>query len=126
MEFKRPIGLEGPMVYSTFQCKSTNSDETEGFLIQDLTEDRFDEAVKMIVDNHAKGAVFHKAAKTLSSECGIRRVGQLYLNVFKEKISLVCLKIDTMEIVGIDALTFRDSEVGDFNLNFILMKKSFF
>ncbi|KAG4071464.1 hypothetical protein HA402_011618 [Bradysia odoriphaga] len=110
MEFERPQGLQGPMVYSTFQIKSKNSDEIEGFLIQDLTEDRFDEAVKIIVDNHAKDAVLHKAAKTLSSECGIRRVNQMYLNVFKEKISLVCLKIDTLEIVGINALTYRDSE----------------
>lgn len=111
MEFERPCGLEGPMVYSTFQIKSKNSDEVEGFLIQDLTEDRFDEAVKIILDNHAKDAVLHKAAKTLSSESGIRRVNQMYLNVFKEKISLVCLNIDTMEIVGVNALTYRDSEV---------------
>ncbi len=111
LEFERPKGLEGPMVYSTFQIQSDNSNEPEEFLIQDLTEDYFDEAVKIIVDNHAKCAVFHQAAKTLSSEAGARRVNQMYLNVFKEKISLICLKIDTMEIVGINALTYRDSEV---------------
>lgn len=111
MEFERPKGLQGPMVYSTFQTKSKISDEVEEFLIQDLTENYFDEAVKIIVDNHARGAVFHTAAKTLSSECGIRRANQMYLNVFKEKISLICLKIDTMEVVGVNALTYCESEV---------------
>lgn len=111
MEFERPKGLQGPMVYSTFQLRSKNSGELEEFLIQDLTENYFDEAVKIIVDNHAKEAVFHNAARTLSTESGIRRVNEMYLNVFKEKISLICLKIDTMEIVGINALTYRESEV---------------
>lgn len=112
MEFIRPKGLEGPMVYSTFGLKSKNSDEVEEFLIQDLTENFFDEAVKIIVDNHARGAVFHRAAKTLSSESGIRSVSEMYLNVFKEKISLICLNMDNMEIVGLNALTYRESEVG--------------
>lgn len=115
MEFERRKGLEGPMVYSTFQLKTENG-EIEEFLIQDLTERFFDEAVKIIIENHAKDAVFHRAAKTLSSESGIRSVSQMYLNVFKEKISLICLKIDTMEIVGINALTYRDSEVFDCKL----------
>lgn len=117
MEFERPKGLEGPMVYSTFQIKSKNSNEFEEFLIQDLTEEHFDEAVQIIVDNHAKDAVFHKAAKTLSSDSGIRRVKQMYLDVFKEKISLICLNIDTMEIVGVNALTYFESEVRN-SINF--------
>lgn len=122
MEFERPNGLKGPMVYSTFQIKSKYSDEMEEFFIQDLTEDFFDEAVKIIVENHARGAVFHKAAKTLSSEGGIRRVNEMYLNVFKEKISLICLNIGTMEIVGINAITYRDSEVGFEYLCFKLLR----
>ncbi|KAJ6642167.1 hypothetical protein Bhyg_07114 [Pseudolycoriella hygida] len=120
MEFERPNGMQGPMVYSTFQIKSKHSDEVEEFLIQDLTENYFDEAVNIIVENHAKCAVFHQAAKTLLSESGIRRVNEMYLNVFKEKISLVCLKMDTMEIVAVNALTYRDSEAtNDANLNLI-------
>lgn len=111
MEFVRRKGLQGPMVYSTFQMKSKNSKAVEDFLIQDLTENYFDDAVKIIVDNHAKLGVFHKAAKTLSSEYGVRRISEMYRNVFREKISLVCLKFDTMEIVGINALTYRESEV---------------
>lgn len=112
MEFERRKGLQGPMVYSTFQIKMENSGDIEEFFIQDLTENYFEEAVKIIVENHAKGAVFHTAAKALSNEAGIRRVNEMYRNVFKEKISLICLKFDTMEIVGINALTYRESEVG--------------
>lgn len=118
MEFERRKGLEGPMVYSTFQIPSKRNGQMEEFLIQDLTESYFDEAVKIIVENHAKDAVFHKAAKTLSSESGVRQVNQMYRNIFKEKISLICLKIDTMEIVGVNALTYRESEV-----RFLLFKK---
>lgn len=44
------------------QVKSQTTNEIEDFAIQELTKEYFDEAVKVIVDNHARGAVFHKAA----------------------------------------------------------------
>lgn len=124
MEFKRPIGLH-PMVYATFKLKSKNGKYEEQFLIQDLTENYFDDAVKIIVENHAKGAVFHKAARTLSGESGLRSVSEMYRNVFKEKISLICLTMDTLEIVGLNALTARECEVKSF-INFFHLNFEFF
>lgn len=105
MEFKRPACASlYPLVYDSFKVKCGDNDEEE-FMIQDLSEEFFDEAVKVIVENHAKGAVFNKAANTLSSEEGFVRVAEMYRNVFKEKISLVCLRMATMEIVGCNAMT---------------------
>lgn len=114
MEFKRPKDSIYPMTYDTFEVKRENSDKCEELIIQDLTEDFFDDAVQIIVYNHARGAVFHRAAGTLSSDSGIERVSEMYRNVFKEKISLICLTKETKEIVGINALylmTHTNSEV---------------
>ena len=107
MEFNRPEGSRYPIIYESFEVKSKKSDENEEFYIQDLTENFFDEAVQIIVDNHAKGAVFHRAANTLIDEKGFERVREMYRNVFKEKISLICMKKGSNEIVGINALTFK-------------------
>lgn len=104
MEFKRPEGTTYPIVHSTFKVKVEGSDDEEEFYIQDLTENYFDVAVDFIVANHARGAVFHRAAKTLATEAGIKRVSEMYRNVFKEKISLICLKKDTQEVAGVNAL----------------------
>lgn len=110
MEFTRPNGLGYPfypLVFDSFKVKVEDSDEEEEFFIQDLTENFFEDALTIIVDNHAKGAVFHKAANTLSGENGLARVRDSYHNVFKEKISLVCLSGKTNEIVGVNALTHK-------------------
>jgi hypothetical protein len=107
MEFKRPEPSLYPQVYSTFKLKAKDGDEEEEFAIQDLTENFFNDAVNIIVENHAKGAVFHNAAKTLVDDSGIQRVREMYRNVFKEKISLVCIKMGTKEIAGVNALTIK-------------------
>jgi UDP-glucose 4-epimerase len=110
MEFKRPEPSLYPQIFGTFSVKSKKSDEVEEFYIQDLTENFFNDAVNFIVKNHARGAVFHKAAKTLVNESGVQRVRDAYRNVFKEKISLICLKMGTNEIVGLNALTIKTRE----------------
>lgn len=107
MEFKRPEPNLYPQLYATFKVKAKGSDEEEEFYIQDLTEEHFNDAVNVIVENHAKGAVFHKAANTLTGDSGIQRVREMYRNVFKEKISLICLKTGTNEIAGVNALTVK-------------------
>jgi hypothetical protein len=108
MEFKRPEFSLYPQIYSSFKAK--NGDEDEEFFIQDLTEDFFDRAVDFIVENHAKGGEFHRAAKTLTGDEGIKRVREHYRNVFKEKISIICLKMGTGEIAGLNALTIVTKE----------------
>lgn len=108
MEFQRPEGSLYPITYSSFKVKE--NDEVEEYFIQDLTENLFDQAVDFIVENHAKGAVLHKAAKTLDGESGIQRVREMYRNVFKEKISLICFKLGSQEIVGLNALTVKTRE----------------
>lgn len=110
MEFKRPEGSLYPIIYSTFKVRVDESGEEEEYFIQDLTEDFFDVAVDFIVANHARGAVFHRAAKTLATEEGVRRVSDMYRNVFKEKISLICLKMGTNEVAGLNALYVKSKD----------------
>lgn len=110
MEFKRGEEALYPQVYSSFKVKSKDSDEFEDFFIQDLTENFFDVAVDFTVDNHARGAVFHRAANTLVDQNGIQRVSNMYRNVFEEKISLICISKATNEIAGVNALTIKTRE----------------
>lgn len=102
----RAAGSFVPQTYSTFKVKVEGGEEEE-FYIRDLTEEFFDDAVNVIVENHAKGAVFHKAAKTLANESGLQRVNRHYRRVFEENISLICLKRKTNEIAGVNALTIK-------------------
>lgn len=107
MEFKRPESVSYPQIYSTFKAIVKDSNEVEEFIVQDLTEEFFDRAVEFIVENHARGAVFHKAANTLIGESGFKKVGESYRNGLKEKVSLICLKKETNEIAGLNVLVVK-------------------
>lgn len=96
MAINRPLY---PQIYSSFKGRGD-----EEYFVQDLTENFFDAAVDFIVANHARGAVFHRAAGTLADDRGIECVNEMYRNVFKQKVSLICLKKETREIAGLNAL----------------------
>lgn len=102
--FPRRDGVPYPQIYSRFKVKSKESDDEEEFYIQDLTENYFDQAVDIIVELHARGAVFHKACNTLLNDDGIDRVRKSYRKAFEERISLICIKQETGEIAGLNGL----------------------
>lgn len=105
--FPRRDGVPYPQIYSRFKVKSKDSEDEEEFYIQDLTENYFDQAVDFIVENHARGAVFHNACKTLHNEDGIERVRKSYRKAFEERISLICIKVGSEEIAGLNGLYLR-------------------
>lgn len=105
--FPRREGTPYPQIYSRFSLKSRDNDDVEEFRIQDLTENYFDLAVDFIVENHARGAVFHNACKTLNDDSGIERVRAMYRKVFEERISLICIKSGSEEVAGLNALNIK-------------------
>lgn len=118
MEFQRTEGPDYPLVYDSFKLKLKGSDKEEEYVIQDLTENFFYDAVDILAENHELGAVFHIAAGTLKSDAGREYVKDKLLNTFREKTSLICVNKATKEIVGINCLyvrtatEFMEPEVG--------------
>jgi GNAT superfamily N-acetyltransferase len=104
--YPRSNGIFYPQIYQKFCVKSTNNNEylAEEFLIQDLTEDYFDEAVEFMVENHARDAVFHRAAHMIVNESSIEKTKIAYRKVFEDRVSLICIRADTNEIVALNAL----------------------
>lgn len=108
--FPRQDGISYPQIYRKFKAKSKNIDEIgseEEFYIQDLTENYFDDAVDFMVEYHARSSIFHRAAGTLLSDDGVERIRQMYRSVFEDNISLICLKANTNEIIGVNAILIR-------------------
>lgn len=110
MQLQLPEGTLNPIIYSSFKVIVKDREDVEEFFVLDLPECYFDRAVDFIVANHARGAVFHRAARTLTDECGIQRVRKMYRDVFEEKISLVCIKKGSQEIAGLNALTVKNRQ----------------
>lgn len=104
--YPRRDGVPYPQIYSRFKVKSKDdgSNDEDEFFIQDLTENYFDVAVDFIVENHARGAVFHRAAGTIGTDVGIELIRKNYRAAFEQRISLICIDARTNQIAGLNAL----------------------
>jgi GNAT superfamily N-acetyltransferase len=100
--FSRKDEVAYPQIYARF--KTFIDDVEEEFLIQDLTEEYFDAAIDFSFEYHGRGAVFQRAANTMGSEEGLQQVRNNYRKIYEQKISLICIKADTKEIAGLNAL----------------------
>lgn len=52
LEWVRPAASEFPKVWRTFKAADLDSDELIEYRIQDLPEDRFDDAIKHLLANY--------------------------------------------------------------------------
>lgn len=103
--YPRRDGVPYPQIYSRFKVKSNDdSNDEEEYFIQDLTENYFDFAVDFIVENHARGAVFHRAAGTINTDAGIELIRKNYRAAFEQRISIICINSKTNEVAGLNAL----------------------
>jgi hypothetical protein len=102
-KLKRPEGLY-PQIYHTFKAKDKKSDELVEYCIQDLTENKFNVAIEFMVKYQLKEETFHKALKLHENENAVKAARNFYREIFKEKMSLVCFKLGSDEIVSVNAM----------------------
>lgn len=55
MKWKRPNTIEYPKVWSRFEARDLNSDKLVEYRIEDLTEDRAEDAYQHMRDNYLSG-----------------------------------------------------------------------
>lgn len=100
--FKRPEGLLYPQIYHTFIGKDVTGDCE--FCVQDLTENKFNLAIEFMIKNQVRDEIFHKALNLYENENAVNAARSFYRDVFKEKMSLVCFKLGSDEIVSVNAM----------------------
>lgn len=92
-----------PQVYKTFTTK-----DNEEFIIQDLPEDKFDEAARFMIEYYSREETFFNAMGNKVSESVLT---DFYQFVFKQKCTIACIKKGTNELVGINVLSVKSRDV---------------
>lgn len=98
MEFKRPESLIYPQIYKTFEV------DGEEFCIQDLTESREAEALEFLTQYVIPEENFCKALQIHKNPIAMEIMLNRYREKFKSRLSLVCFKRETGELVGLNVL----------------------
>uniref|UniRef100_A0A182K8G5 N-acetyltransferase domain-containing protein n=1 Tax=Anopheles christyi TaxID=43041 RepID=A0A182K8G5_9DIPT len=104
MTWKRPENVPYPFVWHTFQAKDTESDQLVTYQVQDLPEERFEEAIVHMMEHFVYDEPTCRAKNLASEQQSLDEITDLWREFVKLKLVLVCFKEGTEEIAGMNML----------------------
>lgn len=102
--WKRPSDLEFPKMFREFEARDSHGDAEAKFRIEDLQSDRFDEALDIMRDKHILDEPMYPAKGCRDDPDSLREMTENWRNMLEQKISLVCYKDGSGEIVAVNVL----------------------
>lgn len=106
--WKRPQSELFPLKYLQFEALDTNdSIETQkcvNFVIQDLESNRFEDVIKIMREKHLKDEPMYSSKRIPEDPVAFQEMTDNWRNLLQQKISLVCFKEGSEEIVAVNIL----------------------
>ena len=102
LSWKRLETIKFPQVWAKFKAKDRDGSLVE-YRIQDLPEDRFHEAIYFMQRYHMESEVL-RVKKIREDPISFREITEKWWDCLRQKITLVCFKEDSDEIVGLNVL----------------------
>jgi len=108
-----------------FLAKDVDTDELVEYQIRDLTQDRFEEAFDIMVNEYFKNEPLNAHVGCATAQTVIDAYRIICQSTVDEKTSVACFKSDTDEIVGVSIVTVlsRDDHVEKQILEFAQCKQ---
>jgi hypothetical protein len=109
--FKRPASLALPTTYYTFKAKNKESDEIVEYRVQDLPEERFEDALDLLVKHFLPDEELNISRGLPDSPEGVKEHRELWAEMIKKKLSIACFKNDgSSELVGVNVLVVNSKD----------------
>lgn len=110
MVWKRPENVPYPKVWHTFQAKDTDSDRLVSYRVQDLPEERFDEAIAHMLEYFVFDEPTCRAKNIVGEPQSVQEIGDLWRIMVKLRLVLVCFKEGSDEIAGMNMLYIAEKD----------------
>uniref|UniRef100_A0A182QBT5 N-acetyltransferase domain-containing protein n=1 Tax=Anopheles farauti TaxID=69004 RepID=A0A182QBT5_9DIPT len=104
MVWKRPENVPFPSVWHTFQAKDTDSDQLVTYRVQDLPEERYEEAIAHMMGFFVYDEPTCRAKNIVSEQQSVEEIADLWREFVKLRLVLVCFKEGSDEIAGMNML----------------------
>ena len=105
LKWKRPSSVAVPNVWLRFRGKDLDSNELVEYRIEDLSEDRIEEAINFMTDYYLAHEPHGKARDVLRTDPGYVRSWQDIWRVqLAQRMTLICCKEGSDEIIGANVL----------------------
>jgi hypothetical protein len=103
-KFSRPTNCLYPQVYHIFKAKNKTGNKVIEYRIQDLPEDKFENALELLVTDFATEETLCVAKNITHSPMAFNEICYFWHEIFKQKLSIGCFTDDN-ELVAVAAMT---------------------
>lgn len=93
-----------PLIYSVFDASDSKNNKLT-FRVEDLSEDRFEEAIELMRKNYLAVDPMLKSKGILNDDISVMEIVDDWMAILKQKISIACYKEDSNEIIGVSFLS---------------------
>lgn len=101
LNWTRPITIPHPNVWLKFKARDVLTDDLVEYTVQDLPEERFEEAIEMMAKGFLADIPLVKLKNGANDMEYVEDVTRIWKGIVKQKMSHVCFKESSQEIVGL-------------------------
>lgn len=116
-KFKRPANIPYPNVWYRFQLKDPNSGELVHYRIQDLTPNRYEDAIDHLVKYFLPDETICESRNLYNDLQSIADFQDIVRSaIMNYKLTVACFREGSDEIIAVNVLTVKHrDEMGDWN-----------
>lgn len=103
-KFVRPASLKLPQVYGTFKAKDKDSHNEVEYIIQDLPEDYFEEALNLLLNVFLPDEALYSCRGVSANADAIKEVRDFWNEKLAMKTSLACFRDGSKDLAGLYVL----------------------
>ena len=96
--------MDFPLTYLNFTSRDDGDENFVNYRIEDLQEDRFDEVIGILSGLHLREEPMYSSKKVLECSQSMKEMTDNWKNMLEQKVSLVCYKEGSDEIVAVNVL----------------------
>uniref|UniRef100_A0A182J1P0 N-acetyltransferase domain-containing protein n=1 Tax=Anopheles atroparvus TaxID=41427 RepID=A0A182J1P0_ANOAO len=110
MPWERPASVPYPNVWWTFDAPDPDRDDggLTTYRVEDLTEDRYDDAVKLYTENFLDDEPLCQYNRIRHTPVAYEEVVGFWMHCFSERMTVVCYKEGSKEMVGANLLAVKE------------------
>lgn len=98
----RPDHVPYPNIWLKFKANDVETDDLVEYSIEDLPEDRFDEAIKIMSTNFLADAPMSKLKNGANDLDYVADSVRIWKTILKQHMTHVCFKLGSQEIIGLN------------------------
>jgi hypothetical protein len=103
-KWTRPSNLEYPRIYYEFTAADPEVGQCVKYVVRDLTEDRFDDAVEFLLEHYLKDEPTMLSRDGISDPKTVEDMVNEFRHLLDKKISQMCTKEGSEEIIAVNLM----------------------